>query len=305
MRIARLFPVFLLFLSLIGCGSVQKSLDPYYGEMPCQRKAGEITCSSVESVYERATRPNYGDEHFSYPEEPFREGKKRHWKGAMLGMVGGAAVGAGIGALTVDDEEELKERTLPGGGKFYEVVKKDGDKLTSALVGAAIGAGAGAVFGYIVERIMEAHGTVDSALLKSVHERAKKYEKCIRDAARLEKKKGPEEAAKAAKKCGSILAGIPGIGILDSENISTLVKLQQEERKRVKKEISSFLLKKDVTPLRTPPTIVRVLITPWVDEKDVFHQGEVVYPVVDQGTWVLPSPQNVNESRKIDPLGGY
>jgi len=299
-----LFLIFCLLLTgfLSGCGSVAKQVDPYYGDLPCQGgKNQKISCMSLEQAYEQATE-NPSEGMLAYEEPPPRKG--RAWKGMALGALGGAAIGAGIGALSAEGDDKIVERNLPGGGKFYEVVKKDADRVTAALVGAAVGVGAGAVLGYLVEKIIQNNGKIDSKTLEVLHERAQKYEKCVRDAARLEKEKGPEAAAKAAEKCGTILAGLPGVNLFDSKQISTYFRLKKEEQSRVKKALSAELLDKNITPLRTPPTIVRVFVTPWVDENDVFHQGETLFVVVNEGSWVIPGKKTQSRIKIIKPLKG-
>lgn len=40
-------------------------------------------------------------------------------------------------------------------------------------------------------------------------------------------------------------------------------------------------------PIRTPPKIVRILITPYIDEDDDFVQGTFVYTEIPTGKWIL------------------
>lgn len=304
---------FLAILVLIAffvssCGTINRTLDPYYGDMPCERKAGkEMPCRSVEEVYSTVFDEELEVNDWDYQSEyePARKKKKGiSWKKTALGAAIGAGIGAGIGAMTVKEHDKLVERSLPGGGKFYEVVKEDGDKLAAALIGAAIGLGAGGVLAFLIQKAFEAHGKIDSEMLASMQEKAKSYEKCIRDAANLEKEKGPRAAADAAEKCGAILAGLPGVTFISSKQISALVKLQHDNQKTIKKILSRDVLNRDqeLYPLHTPPTIVRVTVTPWVDSEGVFHQGETLYVKVDEGRWVLPSPKKKEGKQIINPL---
>jgi len=290
-----------------GCGTVGRGLDPYYQDFSCPKGEG-FSCMSVEDAYELTERGQFSN-HYQQMQTPgFSEPANSgvSWKGVALGTLGGAAVGAGIGALMGDsDKEKMVKHTLPGGGSWYEIVKKDGNKVTTALIGAAVGGGTGAVLSYLVSKMITAKRTVSQDEYARLQRLADKYHKCIGDAARLEKKKGSRTAAMAAEKCSALLASVPGINLFKSEQISTAFKLKMDRENEVKKELARLSGSKNVIPLRTPPKVASVLITPWVDEKDVLHQGEKIFVVLDSGRWIMPQRREESgAARIVDPLRG-
>ena len=120
----------------------------------------------------------------------------------------------------------------------------------------------------------------------------------------MEETKGFQTSLHAAKNCSVYLAGLPGLGIFNSEQISTMFKLKQDREREVKKNLAKISGREKILPLRTPPKIVKVLITPWVDDSDILHQGEVIYLTLDYGRWILPQRSSNHSNYLINPLIG-
>lgn len=64
------------------------------------------------------------------------------------------------------------------------------------------------------------------------------------------------------------------------------------------------LLRETPTPLRVPPTIVRVLILPYVDEKGNLNAQRYVFFKADEGKWILGDYllQKGKPIRELKPL---
>ncbi len=107
--------------------------------------------------------------------------------------------------------------------------------------------------------------------------------------------------------------------VADKEKAQMIYKILEEEKKKVEdkyienhntykeekiKEITS-LIKEPITPVKTPDTIIRAYILPYVDDSKVFHSGEYVFIKVDEGRWVfdrLAGSSQVKDSKVVNPL---
>jgi len=82
---------------------------------------------------------------------------------------------------------------------------------------------------------------------------------------------------------------------------------KQAEQSLYQKEQSQkmlSLLRETPTPLRVPPTIVRVLILPYVDEKGNLNAQRYVFFKADEGKWILGDYllQKGKPIRELKPL---
>ena len=57
------------------------------------------------------------------------------------------------------------------------------------------------------------------------------------------------------------------------------------KEEKIKKETA--LLKEPVTPVKLPDTIMRVLVLPYVDDKQAFHSSKYIFVKVEEGKWIL------------------
>ena len=70
----------------------------------------------------------------------------------------------------------------------------------------------------------------------------------------------------------------------ETENLSPDVEITYQERAFKK---LSGMLEKPVTPLISPPMVMRVLFLPYKDEENRLYMSRYVYLIVDEPQWVL------------------
>jgi len=277
---------------LNGCARL---VDPYYSDsMSCEIEGvDDGHCVSLDESYRMAMSDMYGMPRGAVTSR--EEGKKEWKKYVAAGLLGGAA-GAGLGyALTPKDVDVKYIPRTEGGYTWYEVVKKTSrNPLVPVLVGAVIGGGAAALFTWLVTNYRQ--DKISNKQLNRFYRAAQDYSRCIKEASEMEKEIGPDGVAEKVEKCGGYLAFLPGLEVLRSEDVSTAFKIRQKREREVRQVLSSIAGQKRIIPLRTPPKTSRVLITPWVDNSDVLHQGEVIFITLDNGRWIMPDRVDAAQS---------
>lgn len=92
--------------------------------------------------------------------------------------------------------------------------------------------------------------------------------------------------------------------IEESQRKKSAVEIEKDQRMR-------GLIQKPVTPLRTPDTILRVLILPYEDDNGVLNGWKYSYIKVEDGKWVLADylnsslPSGNRVLTPLDPTGNY
>ena len=279
----------LLIISVFYLNGCAKMVDPYYSDsMSCDIESSEDGhCVSLPESYDMAMADMEGRRKRTavHPKETGGWGKY-----ALAGTAGGA-IGAGIGyALTPKDKDISYIPHTENGFTWYEkAVKTSKNPLVPVLIGTAVGGGAAALFTWLVTHYHK--DNISNKQLDRFYKASQDYSRCIKEAADMEKELGPDGAAEKAKQCGGYLAFLPGLEALRSEDVSTAFKIRQKRQRDIKQALSAAAGQKRIIPLRTPPKSARVLITPWVDNSDVLHQGEAIFITLDNGHWIMPGRQ--------------
>ena len=302
--------VMILIVSMLcsSCATLGNMVDPYYNDLDCSLGEDNMAnpdCRSLEQSYQQLEyNSNNGGEDSAFV--------KHNKKSSILkpSILAGATVGAGVGYMfpRKSTSSHLVKHDLPNGGAWYETVKSEKkNTIIPMLIGLVIGGGAGALFEYIIDKISSTGGgsTIQKSRLKNIYNKAEQYSQCIYDSAELEQTQGVDIAAKQAEKCSALLAGIPGLNLFKSEEISSFFKIQQNNISDVKKALSKISDKERILPLRTPPKVARILITPYIDGDNILHQGEIVFTTVNEGKWVMPQRSYLKKelsSKHLTPL---
>jgi hypothetical protein len=302
-------------LVLTGCGSVSRMVDPYYGDFSCGAPEAGLTCKDLGTVYETldngiteksAPERTYGEA--PPPGEPpdfFKENEESLWLAYGAPFLKGALVGAGAGVLAgalvgESGNTKLETHNLPNGGKWYEEVRTDGNRLETALTGAAIAGGVGGVLAVLVSHYKKHSETLGRKEQSRLEEKASLYTACVNQARGKEKEEGTRAAVAAMHQCGSILADLPGLIPYRSAGLAEQLRAQRE--RDVKQMFTG--LGDGTIPLRVPPRILRILVAPYVDSRDVLNRGHDLYIAVDEGRWILPRPGGDATTRILKPLEG-
>ena len=82
------------------------------------------------------------------------------------------------------------------------------------------------------------------------------------------------------------------------EKVKAKVKKVLTPYKELKIKKETALLKDPITPIKLPDTIIRVLLLPYVDDKQTFHSGEYLFVKVEEGKWILGNYIHKNIKRK-------
>lgn len=300
-------------LVLAGCGSVSRIVDPYYGEFSCETPETGLKCKDLGTVYETLDGGTAGKSapERTYGEAPppgelpdfFKENEESLWASYGAPFLKGALVGAGAGALAgalvgESGGSRLEAHDLPNGGKWYEEVKTDGNRLETALTGAAIAGGVGGVLAVLISHYKKHSETLGKKERSRLEKKASLYTECVKQAQTKEKEEGTKAAVAAMHQCGSILADLPGL--IPYKSVGLAEQLRAQRERDVKRMFTG--LGDGTIPLRVPPRIVRILVAPYVDSNDVLNRGHDLYIAVDEGRWILPSPGRDDFTRILKPL---
>lgn len=262
--------------SISGCASVAGMIDPNYAEFSCTDKSGKgIPCTDIETVAQITEDNNHksaGQIYTPAPPSsptPYQTSDLGTGIGIGTGMLYGAAGGAAIGAAFAPDGNELK----------------------NGLIGAGVGAASGGLLAYLIDK-SGGESKVGEKEKKRLIEVINKYEKCLSKAA------NEKDSLAALQHCSDILADVPGMSGYKAAGIAGLLKAQRETD--IKK---TFKMDNGSMPLRVPPKIIKIFITAYVDDKDMFIPGHALFSHVDEGKWILPSQEDTSSIKILRPLG--
>lgn len=100
---------------------------------------------------------------------------------------------------------------------------------------------------------------------------------------------------------------------LDTEEKAQIIQMKMAEQlERKKRAVETekdnklaAIINRPVTPLRTPDTILRVLLLPYTDSNNVLHSWKYSFIKVDDGKWILSDYLNStieNSGHFLTPL---
>ena len=285
--------IFLILLCLfLNFGCTAKLVDPYYkSHFSCPiDENGFSHCESLDKSYHKIINSaNNSNVYYSQSNISYSRAKNQTYPEIKKGtspVLKGTLIGTGTG--------------LAGGGLYAFLKKNSKNKVVPILVGALIGGGIGALTGKLIEFALNKKRKITKQEYKNVYQAAKNYSDCVFQI--LKENKPVNITAKEIEKCSVYIADLPGIGFYKSEDIENMFKLKLQREYLVKKELSRATENSSIIPFMTPPKIVKVLITPYVDKKNIFHQGENIFVVVDQGKWIIPQRSNLESGKMSDVL---
>lgn len=100
--------------------------------------------------------------------------------------------------------------------------------------------------------------------------------------------------------------------LTNEEKVQIIQVKMVEELERKKKAVETekdnklaAIINRPVTPLRTPDTILRVLLLPYTDSNNVLHSWKYSFVKVDDGKWILSDYLNStipNSGHFLTPL---
>lgn len=291
----------LILLTSASCGSrVYKTLDPYYGDPPCREGVEGIKCNtSLEEEYKLSVE---------------RSRKKTSSVNSTLQSVESKSV---LNNLSSDNNDSKTKNTLVGaiaggvvgGGLTYAITEDPG--LT--ILGAGIGAIGGGLLGNKLTK------TENQKYYKLLVSQLELYKKCITEQRnKLQKARGKNTSDDPSiyEVCAPILANFtPGLwGVYSDAVRSYFQTLKNQTNKKsesstVFRSLAGMASQRRIFPLRTMPKVGTILITPWKDpKKDILHQGEIVWIVLDYGEWLTPersSAGSPNRWKILSPVSNF